>query len=65
VAERYPSALAELLLADPTNVAALEASLRNWRRHHERLRDATCELSAQLRQRSWQVMAEHVRSLIA
>jgi len=64
VAERYPSALAELLLADPTDVEALVASLRNWRRHHERLRDATRDLSAQLTKRSWQVMAEEVRSLL-
>jgi len=64
VAERYPSTLAELLLDDPDDAKALEASLRNWRRHHERLRDATLELSALLRRRTWQVMAEEVRSLI-
>lgn len=64
VAERFPSALAELLLADPADVAELEASLRNWRRHHERLRAATLHLSVQLRQRTWPVMAEEVRSLL-
>ena len=64
VAERYPSALSELLLADPNDADALAASLRNWRRHHERLRDVTRDLSAQLRLRSWQLMAEDVRSLI-
>jgi len=64
VAERYPAALAELLLDDPNDAGELEASLRNWRRHHERLRDATRGLSAQLRHRTWQVMAQDVRSLI-
>ena len=64
VAERYPSALAELLLEDPDDVQALAASLRNWRRHHERLLDAACTLSAQLRQRTWQVMARDVHSLL-
>jgi glycosyltransferase involved in cell wall biosynthesis len=64
VAERYPSALAELLLDDPGDAGGLEASLRNWRRHHERLLAATRDLSAQLRQRTWRVMAEDVRSLI-
>lgn len=64
VAERYPPTLTELLLAEPANAASLESSLRNWRRHHERLRAVTSELSAQLRKRTWQVMAEDVRSLI-
>jgi len=64
VAERYPSTLAELLLDDPDNAGALEASLRNWRSHHERLLDAARALSARLRQRTWQVMAQDVRSLL-
>lgn len=64
VAERYPSTLAELLLDEPEDRAALEASLRNWRRHRERLLDATRDSSIQLRQRTWQVMAEDVRSLL-
>lgn len=64
VAERYSPALQELLLAEPDDVAALEAGLRNWRRHHERLRNAALELSGSLRQRTWQVMAEEVRSVI-
>jgi glycosyltransferase involved in cell wall biosynthesis len=64
VAERYPEALAELLLTDPDDARELEASLRNWRRHHERLHDATLRLSAQLRQRTWQAMARDVRALL-
>lgn len=65
VAERYPSALAELLLHDPEDSAALESSLKNWRRHHERLRDTVGDLSVQLRQRTWQVMAQDVQALLA
>jgi glycosyltransferase involved in cell wall biosynthesis len=64
VAERYPSSLTELLLSEPENAGALESSLRNWRRHHERLLDAARELSVQLRQRTWQVMAQDVRALL-
>jgi glycosyltransferase involved in cell wall biosynthesis len=64
VAERYPSELAELLLSDPTDAEALEASLRNWHRHHERLREATRALSERLRKRTWKVMAQHVGSLM-
>jgi glycosyltransferase involved in cell wall biosynthesis len=64
VAERFPPALAELLLEDVETAAVLEASLRNWRRHRERLLDATLHLSGQLRRRTWQVMADEVRSLI-
>ena len=65
VAERYPAALAELLLDDPEDVRELETSLKNWRAQHERLRDLVRELSAQLRNRTWQVMAEDVRSVMA
>src|SRR6185369_267192 len=64
VAERYPAALAELLLDDPDNAATLEASLRNWRKHQERLRESTLGLSAVLRQRTWQVMAADIRTVI-
>ena len=64
VAERYPSELAELLLEDPDDAAALEMSLRNWRNHHERLREATLILAAQLRLRTWQAMAAELRSVI-
>ncbi|MEI9939911.1 MAG: glycosyltransferase family 4 protein [Pseudomonadota bacterium] len=64
VAERYPASLAELLLDNPDDAAALEASLRNWRRHHERLLGAARALSVQLRQRTWRVMAEDVRALL-
>lgn len=64
VAERYPAPLAELLLDDPENAEALEASLLGWRRHHERLRDSARELSNELRQRTWQVMADDVRALL-
>ncbi|HYQ03668.1 MAG TPA: glycosyltransferase family 4 protein [Polyangiaceae bacterium] len=64
VAERYPPSLSELLIRDPDDAAELESRLKNWRRQHERLREATLTLAAQLRQRTWQVMAEDVHSLI-
>jgi glycosyltransferase involved in cell wall biosynthesis len=64
VAERYPSQLAELLLHEPARADALEASLKNWRKHHERLRDATRAFAASLRQRSWRTMAQEIHSLL-
>jgi glycosyltransferase involved in cell wall biosynthesis len=64
VAERYPSQLAELLLSDPSSPSAVESSLKNWYKHHERLREATIELSASLRRRTWQTMAREIHSLL-
>jgi len=64
VAERYPATLAEMLLDAPEDAAALEVSLRSWRKHHERLRSATRDLSVSLRKRTWHVMAEEVRALL-
>lgn len=64
VAERYPSELSELLLDDPSSVSALQRKLENWRANHERLRTTTRELSAHLRQRTWQTMAQEIYSLL-
>jgi glycosyltransferase involved in cell wall biosynthesis len=64
VAERYPSELSELLLDDPESVSALEDRLKSWRANHERLRDATLELSPRLRERTWQTMAQEIHSLL-
>lgn len=64
VAERYPASLAELLLRTPEDAPALEASLRNWRKHRERLHATTLELSVELRRRTWQVMGDDVRALL-
>jgi len=64
VAERYPSELQALLLPDPSNVAGIESSLRNWRRNHERFAADTRTLSISLRKRSWQTMAQDIRSLL-
>lgn len=64
VAERYPAELSELLLHDPASPSALEDSLKNWRASHERLRDATREFSSQLRQRTWQTMAQDIHALL-
>jgi len=65
VAERYPASLGELLLREPSRAEAVEASLREWRRNHERLRQATVELAASLRQRTWRTMAREVHALLA
>jgi glycosyltransferase involved in cell wall biosynthesis len=64
VAERYPSELSELLLVDPNSVPELEAALKNWRTHHERLREETRRLSITLRQRTWQTMAQEIEALL-
>lgn len=64
VAELYPAELSCLLLTEPESAAALEAGLRDWRTHQERLRDATRALSERLRQRTWQTMAKEIHSLI-
>jgi glycosyltransferase involved in cell wall biosynthesis len=64
VAERYPPELSELLLQAPTSPSALEASLRNWFGHRDRLRDATRELAARLRRRTWQTMARDIHALL-
>lgn len=64
VAERYPPELSELLLDEPESVGALEASLKNWREHQDRLRLATRDLAATLRQRTWQAMAREIHALL-
>jgi len=64
VAELYPAELSELLLQDVTSPVSLEAKLRNWRKHHERLSAATRAYSVRLRDRTWQVMAEEIRAAI-
>jgi glycosyltransferase involved in cell wall biosynthesis len=65
VAELYPAELSELLLHCPASACTLEAGLKNWRKHHERLREATHNLSDRLRQRTWQTMAREIHALIS
>jgi glycosyltransferase involved in cell wall biosynthesis len=64
VAERYPSDLSELLLDRPESADAVEAGLMNWRRHQDRLSQATREFAVSLRRRTWQTMAQEIHSSI-
>jgi glycosyltransferase involved in cell wall biosynthesis len=63
VAERYPSALADLLLDDPGDAAELAARIRGWYDRASSLAPAMRELSEQLRTRTWDVMARDITSL--
>lgn len=65
VAERYSPELRELLVHDPESARELETSLRAWRDREVELRQVTKRLSDQLRQRSWQTMAEEITHLLA
>jgi glycosyltransferase involved in cell wall biosynthesis len=56
-AERYPEALAELLLPDPEDPSDLAARLQRWRAERERFATATATLSATLRTYTWDDMA--------
>ena len=58
VAERYPPALAELLLDDVEDAAALAAKLQAWYRARARHRDVLAGLAEQLRAHTWERMAE-------
>jgi glycosyltransferase involved in cell wall biosynthesis len=60
VAEHYPPELGELLIADPNDPAELSATLLAWRRDLERIRSAVVPLSAALRSRTWDAMAEQI-----
>lgn len=64
VAERYPSELRDLLLADPENVEDLVTRLRNWRSHAEKYRTAVAAMSNQLRAHTWNDMAAQIVRLV-
>jgi glycosyltransferase involved in cell wall biosynthesis len=57
VAERYPPALADLLLPDPDDPADLAARLRRWRADPGSMRDRVRPLSDALRAYTWDDMA--------
>jgi glycosyltransferase involved in cell wall biosynthesis len=65
VAERFPPALGALLLQDPNSVTELVQRLDAWRGDIERFRDSTLALSATLRRRTWDTMAEELVALLA
>jgi glycosyltransferase involved in cell wall biosynthesis len=60
VAERYPTALQQLLVANPDDPGELAERLRYWRANHDRLAEAVLPLSAALRSRTWDVMASEI-----
>jgi glycosyltransferase involved in cell wall biosynthesis len=60
VAERYPAALHQLLIADPNDSHELAERLRHWRSNIEQLRDAVVPVSATLRAWSWDAMAKAI-----
>lgn len=63
VAERYPDALAPLLIDDPDAAPALADRLRVWRRDPDGWRARTATLAATLGRRSWRQMAAEIVSL--
>jgi len=60
VAERYPTELQQLLIADPDDPGELAERLRYWRSNHLRLAEAVLPLSDALRSRTWDVMASEI-----
>ena len=58
VAERFPSALGDMLLADPEDVTALADRLRCWQRERESWRARVAPLAATLRARTWRHMTD-------
>jgi glycosyltransferase involved in cell wall biosynthesis len=63
VAERYPSELADLLIADPDDSGELVDRLRRWRRHADDLQVHAASLSRTLHERTWNVMAADIARL--
>ena len=64
VAEHYPPERAGLLIADPDDPAELRATLLVWRRDMEGFRAAIVPLSAALRSRTWDAMAEQITECV-
>jgi glycosyltransferase involved in cell wall biosynthesis len=60
VAEQYPAALAELLIRDPDDAGELADRLTSWRRDIERVRSMVAPVSATLRERTWDGMAQQI-----
>jgi glycosyltransferase involved in cell wall biosynthesis len=60
VAEQYPAALAELLIGDPDDAGELADRLMSWRLDIERVRSLVAPVSAALRARTWDAMAQQI-----
>lgn len=63
VAERYPAALREMVLPDPTDVDDLATRLRSWRKAMDVWRREFQPLGAVLRSHTWRDMAQTIRSV--
>jgi len=64
VSERYPAALAELLLPDADDAADLAGRLRGWYEAPDRHREAIVSLSEALRGYTWDDMAREIADLL-
>jgi glycosyltransferase involved in cell wall biosynthesis len=60
VAEQYPAALDDLLIADADDAGELVERLTGWRRGMERFRELVAPVSARLRARTWDAMAGEI-----
>jgi glycosyltransferase involved in cell wall biosynthesis len=64
VAERYPSDLNELLIANPDDPIEIADRLTKWRTDDERFACLIAPFSRQLRARSWDEMAQEIVNLV-
>ncbi|HYM23045.1 MAG TPA: glycosyltransferase family 4 protein [Vicinamibacterales bacterium] len=62
VAEQYPAALDDLLLRDADSAGELADRLSRWRSRLEHWRTAVAPVSARLRARTWDAMAQEIAS---
>lgn len=60
VAEQYPTSLADLLIQDPDSVEELSRRLMAWREGIEKFRRLVVPVSARLRARTWDTMAQQI-----
>jgi glycosyltransferase involved in cell wall biosynthesis len=65
VAERFVPELSPLLLQDPNSAEELVRRLQTWRENIEAFRLQVLALSATLRRRTWDTMADEIMSLLA
>jgi glycosyltransferase involved in cell wall biosynthesis len=65
VAERFVPELSPLLLQDPNSAEELVRRLESWRENIGAFRRHALALSATLRQRTWDTMADEIMSLLA
>jgi len=64
IAERYPRSLSELLIANPDDPIEIADRLTKWRADSERFERLVVPLSQQLRDRSWDEMAQEIVELV-